>query len=186
MGACIWPVHVVHIGEYITTLTVCLTITSRDSVTIASADPAGPQVIDVDFNATEAGRYILHELLKKTVSVIRETKSWKLFIEIRMYDITVLPNSPDEFLAKHIRDSSFSLDRYRGSCAMGKLVNSKYKARNVQGLCVVDASIFAILISVYPRVCVYATAQKDAEMCAQSTNHGTHDKPLAVFLGVIR
>jgi hypothetical protein len=67
-------VDVAPTGEYITTLTVCLTPTSRGSVTIASSDPGDPPVIDVNFNATEADRYILREGLKETVRVMRETK----------------------------------------------------------------------------------------------------------------
>jgi hypothetical protein len=81
----------------------------------------------------------------------------------------MLPDSAYEFLDRRIRDLGFSLDHRRGNFGIGKVVNSKCKAQNVQGLSAVDACIFPILISAYPRVCLYARAEKDAETIAQST-----------------
>ncbi len=48
-------------GSYITTETIILTPTSRGYVTIASSNPEDPPIIDCNFNATEADRYILRE-----------------------------------------------------------------------------------------------------------------------------
>jgi choline dehydrogenase-like flavoprotein len=49
-----------------------LTPASRGSVTLASSDSFDPPIIDINFNATEADRYILREGLKKTVSVMSD------------------------------------------------------------------------------------------------------------------
>ena len=171
MGVRMSGVDVAHTGEYITTITVCLTPTSRGSVTLASSDPADPPIIDVNFNATEADRFILREGLKKTVSVMRATKSGQSFVDEEVVPEgheAVLPDSAEEVFDKRIRDFGFSLDHPCGSCAMGKVVDSECKVVGVQGLRVVDASIFPVPISAHPQVCVYALVEKAAEMIAKS------------------
>jgi choline dehydrogenase-like flavoprotein len=173
LGVHMCGVDVAATGEYITTLTVCLTPTSRGSVTIASSDPADPPIIDVNFNATEADRYILREGLKKTVSVMRETESGQSFIQDEVVPkghTAVQPGSANDTFDKRIRDFGVSLDHPCGSCAMGKVVDPECKVMGVQGLRVVDASIFPIPISAHPQACVYALAEKAAEMIAQSAD----------------
>lgn len=158
-------------GEHITTVTICLNPTSRGYVTIASSDPTDPPIIDVNFNATEVDRYILREGLRKTVSVMRDTKSGQSFVEdedIPEGHNRLLPDSSDEAFNNRIRDFGLSLYHLCGSCAMGKVVDSKCKVIGVEGLRVVDASIFPIPISAHPQVCVYALAEKAADIMAEA------------------
>ena len=158
-------------GSYVTTETIILTPTSRDYVTISSSSPEDPPVIDCNFNATEADRYILREGLRNTVRVMRDTKSAQSFIEDDVVPEghgRLLADSLDESFNNRIRDFGFSLDHPAGSCAMGKVVDSKCKVTGVENLRVVDASIFPVPISAHPRGCIYALAEKAAEMIAQA------------------
>jgi len=158
-------------GSHITTQTICLTPTSRGYVTIASANPTDPPIIDVNFNATEVDRYILREGLRNTVSIMRDTNSGQSLVEdenIPEGHSRLLSDSPDEAFNIRIRDFGSSLYHLCGSCAMGKVVDSKCKVMGVEGLRVVDASIFPIPISAHPQVCVYALAEKAADMMAQA------------------
>ena len=159
-------------GQYITTISICLTSTSRGSVTTASSDPADPPIIDINFNATEVDRYVLREGLKKNVSVFRETESGQSFIADEVlpsgYE-TILPDSADEVIDKRIRDFGFSLDHPCGSYTMSKVVNSECNVMGDQGLRVVDASIIPVPVAAHTQVCVYALAERATEMIARST-----------------
>ena len=51
---------------------------------------------------------------------------------------------------------------------MDKVIDSNSKVISVQRLQAVDANIFPIHVAVHPQICVYALAEKVAEMIAQS------------------
>ena len=153
--------------EYITTITICLTPTSRSSVTIASSDLADAPIIDVNFNATELTPYVLREGLKKNVGVIRGTESGQSFVADEALPNghqTILPDSADEVIEKRIRDFGLGLNHPCGSCAMGKVVNSECKVMGAQGLGVVDASIIPVPIAAHTKVSIYALSEKAVEM----------------------
>lgn len=161
-------------GSFITTLTVCLTPTSRGYVSIASSNPADPPIIDVNFNATEVDQYILREGLKTTIKVMQDTESGQSFVEDEVVPEghqKLQHDGPDEAFDKRIRDFGFSLDHPCGSCAMGKVVDSQCRVIGAEGLRVVDGSIFPVPISAHPQVCVYALAEKAADMIAGDQTH---------------
>jgi choline dehydrogenase-like flavoprotein len=101
---------------------------------------------------------------------MHETKSGQSFIKDEVVPngyTAMLPGSADEVFDKRIRDFRSSLDNPCGSCARGKVVDSKSKVVGVQYLRAVDASIFPIPIAAHPQVYVYALAEKAAEMIAE-------------------
>jgi choline dehydrogenase-like flavoprotein len=51
-----------------------------------------------------------------------------------------------------------------GSCAMGKVVDSKLRVRGVVGLRVVDASIFPSPMSAHNQAAVYGVAEKAVDI----------------------
>lgn len=156
-------VDVAPTADYIITITICLTPTSRGGVTVASSNLTDPPIININFNATEVDRYILCGGLKKTVSVMRGTESAQSFIDDEVPDghTTVLPDSVAEVFDKRIREVCFSLKYPCGSCAMDKVVDFACKVGRVQGLRVVDKSICPIPIRRTLQVCVYLSAEKN-------------------------
>lgn len=67
--------------SHITTTVVGLQPTSRGTVTLASTDPSSAPLIDPNYNATEADRYVLRTGLKKMLEVMRDTKKGKAMVE---------------------------------------------------------------------------------------------------------
>lgn len=51
-----------------------------------------------------------------------------------------------------------------GSVAMGKVVDGNLKVKGVQGLRVVDASVFPVAISAHLQVATFALAEQAAEI----------------------
>lgn len=54
-----------------------------------------------------------------------------------------------------------------GSVAMGKVVDGNLKVKGVQGLRVVDASVFPVVISAHLQVATFALAEQAAEIIAK-------------------
>ena len=60
-------------GSHITTTVAGLLPTSRGTVKLASADPTTAPLIDPNYYATEADRYVMREGLRKMFEVLRDT-----------------------------------------------------------------------------------------------------------------
>lgn len=54
-----------------------------------------------------------------------------------------------------------------GSAAMGKVVDNDLKLKGVNGLRVVDASVFPVVISAHLQVATFALAEQAAEIIAK-------------------
>lgn len=66
----------------------------------------------------------------------------------------------DEDIDARIRDFGFGLDYPMGTCAMGKVVDTKCRVLEVDGLRVVDASVIPLPLSCHIQAAVYAFAAK--------------------------
>jgi len=157
-------------GTYITTVTANLAPTSRGHVSIHSKDPQQPPKIDVNANDTEVDRHILREGLRNISKVLRETPSGQSFVDSQVppegYPV-LLPDSKDEAYDVRIRDFGFTLDHPMGTAAMGKVVDASCRVVGVNGLRVVDASVFPIPIAAHIQVAVYALAARAADLIAK-------------------
>ncbi|KAK3065600.1 hypothetical protein LTS18_000077 [Coniosporium uncinatum] len=170
MGPHMSGVNVPMDGTYITTVTANLAPTSRGHVSIHSKDPQQPPKIDVNANDTEVDRHILREGLRNISKVLHETPSGQSFIDSQVppegYPV-LLPDSKDEAYDVRIRDFGFTLDHPMGTAAMGKVVDASCRVIGVNGLRVVDASVFPVPIAAHIQVAVYALAARAADLIAK-------------------
>jgi choline dehydrogenase-like flavoprotein len=67
-------------GTHITSSTMCMLPTSRGSIQLQDANPETLPLIDPNYLATEADRYMLREGLRKTHQVLRETEAGQQFV----------------------------------------------------------------------------------------------------------
>lgn len=68
-------------GSHITTTVAGLQPASRGTVTLASTDPATAPLIDPDYNATEADRYVMRTGLKQMLEVMMDNKEGQAMVE---------------------------------------------------------------------------------------------------------
>ena len=93
-------------GSHVTTSVVIMLPTSRGSVTLASTDPLDAPLIDPNYCATQADKYILREGLRKIMSVLQETPEGKNMVTTETVGDSFRPHtlrSTDEELDSIVR-----------------------------------------------------------------------------------
>lgn len=93
-------------GTCVTTSVVGLLPTSRGSVKLASTNPADAPLIDPNYYATEADRYVLRTGLKKMAEVLLETDAGRDLVEHEIVSDGLVPLSSissDEEIDAHVR-----------------------------------------------------------------------------------
>jgi choline dehydrogenase-like flavoprotein len=158
-------------GTHISTAVLNLMPTSRGSVTIASADPADAPVIDPSFYSTEVDRAMMRAGLRQIMSVMQDTPEGKTMVEHEVPPTgypKLTPGSEDKEIDARVRRLGTSWWHPAGSAAMGKVVDTDLRVFGVKGLRVVDASVIPVSIAAHYQVCVYALAEKAADLILES------------------
>ncbi|RFU30692.1 hypothetical protein B7463_g5669, partial [Scytalidium lignicola] len=161
-------------GSLVCTSTYIMSPTSEGTITLASADPLAPPVIDPNYYATETDRAIYRDALRKHMRVLLDTPSGKSAIaaEVPPAGFPALgPTSSDADLDRRIGAFAETGSHPNGSCAMGKVVDSHLRVCGVAGLRVIDASIFPAPIATHIQAVVYAVAEKGAALLVEDMKH---------------
>lgn len=93
-------------GTHVTTSVLGLLPTSRGSIKLASTNPSDAPLIDPNYYATEADRYVLRTGLKKMTEVLLQTEAGRQMIEHEVVSDGLVPLSPsssDEDIDAHVK-----------------------------------------------------------------------------------
>jgi choline dehydrogenase-like flavoprotein len=164
-------------GSLVCTSTYVMSPTSEGTITLASADPLVPPVIDPNYYATETDKAIYRNALRKHMSVLLSTRSGKSMIaaEVPPGGFPALgPTSSDADLDRRIGAFAETGSHPTGSCAMGQVVDSHLRVRGVSGLRIIDASIFPAPIATHIQAAVYAVAEKGASLVLEDAKATVH------------
>ncbi|OQV11204.1 hypothetical protein CLAIMM_15073 [Cladophialophora immunda] len=140
---------------------------SRGSVSLGSADPATPPLIDPNYYAAETDRAIFRDALRKQMRVLLATESGKSFVAAEVPPPGFPPlshESSDEDIDRRVGVFAETGSHPCGTCAMGRVVDPRLRVKGVKGLRVVDASVFPSPIATHHQAAVYAVAEKGASM----------------------
>jgi choline dehydrogenase-like flavoprotein len=151
--------------------------TSEGTITLASADPLVPPVIDPNYYATETDKAIYRNALRKHMSVLLSTRSGKSMIAAEVPPVgfpALGPTSSDADLDRRIGAFAETGSHPTGSCAMGQVVDSHLRVRGVSGLRIIDASIFPAPIATHIQAAVYAVAEKGASLVLEDAKATVH------------
>lgn len=163
-------------GTVITSSVLAMQVTSRGTVTIASADPHDKPVIDCKFLSTEADRSIVRHGLRRMLHVMQDTAGGKEMVGSQIPAAGCAPltsHSSDEDLDSHAQACAHTWNHPAGTAAMQTALNpgvvdSKCRVHGVEGLRVVDASVLPVPIASHYMVCTYTLGWKVADMIAES------------------
>jgi len=138
---------------------------STGSITLASADPNAPPVIDQNYNATEHDRRVMRE----GVRIARHVFGQIAFDEVRGEELA--PGAAvqsDEEIDAFIREHAEADYHSIGTARMGSdplaVVDAQLRVRGIAGLRVVDASVMPHLPGGNTAIPVAMIAEKAADM----------------------
>ncbi|MCP5395277.1 MAG: choline dehydrogenase [Sphingomonadaceae bacterium] len=138
---------------------------ARGSVTLASADPGSPPVIDQNYNATENDRRVI----RRGVQIAREVFNQPAFDDYRGDELAPGPQvQSDAEIDAYIRATAEADYHSVGTARMGSdpmaVVDSQLRVRGLEGLRVIDASIMPHLPGANTAIPVAMIAEKAADM----------------------
>lgn len=157
-------------GSHITTATLCLDPTSRGSVTLNSDDPRDNPIIDPNYYATEHDRAVIRAGIRAVIRTLETAMDGKLVSNETSPDETppLTSVSTDEEIDARVREVGWNWFHPGGTASMGKVVDAECRVYGVEGLRVVDASIFPRAISGHYQAPMYGVAERAVDLIAAS------------------
>ena len=157
-------------GSHITAGVLCMSPTSRGTVTLASDKATSNPIVDPRYFTTEHDRVVLRAGMRRALQTMESTALTD-FIEGE----TPPPDMPrisssssDAELDKRINAMSWSWFHSAGTASMGKVVDTKCQVYGVKGLRVVDTSIMPLSLTAHLQAPMYAIAESAADLIAQT------------------
>lgn len=146
---------------------------SRGTVDVASADPADPPVIRPNYLSTQRD---IDEAIQgsKLIRKLMGTHQLQAITDVEVFPGSAVDN--EESMVEYFRANAGSIYHLCGTCRMGPVpgdavVDSRLRVHGVQGLRVIDASIFPNITSGNLNAPVMMVAEKGADLILE--DHAT-------------
>ena len=173
-------------GSHISTIAVLYQPTSRGSVKLSSANPEDPPLVDPAYYATQADKTMLRSAVRNMLRVM-ETPPMQEVIECESPPEGyphLTSKSTDSELDARIAGFGTTIHHAAGTCAMGNVVDGQLKVRGVDGMRIVDASVFPAPVSGALQASVYAVAELASDLILDDAKKEAKDAVDAVSAGV--
>ena len=153
-------------GSHISTISLLYQPTSRGSLTLSSANPEDPPVVDPAYYATQTDKVMLRSAIRNILRVM-ETPAMQDVIECESPPEGYSPltsKSTDSEIDARVAGFGTTIHHAAGTCAMGNVVDGQLRVKGVDGLRIVDASVFPAPVSGALQASVYAVAELASDL----------------------
>ncbi|OCH88556.1 aryl-alcohol oxidase-like protein [Obba rivulosa] len=154
-------------GNFLTLATAVVSPVSRGSITLASNDPFADPIIDPGLLSDPTDVDVMVQAVKASKEFLTAS-AWKGFVLSPTADLAGA--TTDAALEAYVRNSTSTVFHPVGSARMTSggstdgVVTPSLLVKNVTGLRIVDASIFPFIPASHPQACVYAVAERAADL----------------------
>ncbi|KZT03821.1 GMC oxidoreductase [Laetiporus sulphureus 93-53] len=158
-------------GNFLTMVTSVVSPASRGSVTLASADPFDAPLIDPGLLSDPFD----------VLAAVQSVNQSRQFLSAPTWDDYILREAPDLAAAQseaeleaYARNGASTIWHPTATARMGApddelaVLTSDLRVKGAQGLRVVDASIFPYVPAGHPQACVYAVAERAADLIKEA------------------
>ncbi|KAF3039002.1 hypothetical protein E8E12_005145 [Didymella heteroderae] len=160
-------------GNYITILSIVTSPTSRGSVTLNSTDPFSPPLVDPNYLATEFDQYTAVQAIRDAFTIL-STQSFKNYVGALYGPLKGL--TTDAELLQYVRQHGVTINHGVGTAKMSLkgaawgVVDPDLRLKGVNGVRIVDESVFPDIPECHTMALVYMLAEKAADIIKQA--HG--------------
>ncbi|KAI1201458.1 putative GMC oxidoreductase [Nemania serpens] len=161
-------------GSLVTFGLISLLTTSRGSIKLASGSINDPPLIDPNFLGTAVDRYVAREGLKLQIKFVGSNATIvgrdiiAGGVGAAGFDKVLSVDSTDAEIDARLRAGLGTTYHPMGTLAMGAVVDTNLKVRGVEGLRVVDTSVFPVVPTGHLQVTTYAMAEQAAVIIYES------------------
>jgi choline dehydrogenase-like flavoprotein len=149
-------------GTLVTTYSLNLLPTSRGTITLKSLDISDQPAINHNHYATASDRYRLRTGVRTFAKFMNAAPVAEFIAgEAVPPDSKMMhEESTDAEIDERLRAVAMTLQHPAGTASMGKVVDTEFRVKGVQGLRVVDASVIPTPISCPIQAVVYALGER--------------------------
>jgi choline dehydrogenase-like flavoprotein len=148
------------VGSNICVLNILVSPSSRGTITLRSADPLDPPLLDPNILSNQVDTQLLYSVARLTSEAIEQTIDPKYGATEYAVDKEIRGNYSDSAMRQRILKMVRTINHGSGTCAMGSVVDTECRVLGIQRLRVVDSSVFPTPLSGHYQAAVYAVAEQ--------------------------
>ncbi|KAM0432315.1 hypothetical protein ACHAPT_004855 [Fusarium lateritium] len=142
---------------------------SRGSVKLNSSDPTDPPVVDPGLLTLPTDKEILYDALRSATTAMKNLEGLDA-VEYTV-DESLRDDLSDAAVAARVKQGGSTVFHFSGTCAMGSVVDAECRVKGVEGLRVVDASVFPMPLGAHYQAATYALAEQVADLMTGVTRN---------------
>ncbi|KAH6722993.1 glucose dehydrogenase [Leptodontidium sp. MPI-SDFR-AT-0119] len=141
---------------------------SRGSIRLASSSPTDPPLVDPGLFTNPVDLKLIYECSRMSITAIKNSSAVSKYGAVE-YGIAEADRDDlsDEALRRRLVQTCSTVFHGSGTCAMGTVVDTECRVLGLQGLRVVDASIFPFPIGSHYQAAVYGIAEQMSDVIAK-------------------
>jgi choline dehydrogenase-like flavoprotein len=155
-------------GSSIILANVLMYPTSRGTLKLRSSNPEDAPLLDPNLLANQLDRQLIFSSGRLTISMMKGPIGQKLGAQEYGIDEAIQGDTSDDAMMARLLKTGRTCNHGSGTCSMGSVVDTECRVKGLQGLRVVDASVFPMPVGAHYQAIVYAVAEQVGSLRPQS------------------